>query len=87
MRKFIVFYLEILKIRSCFVYEVVDPIFQQQPHKKFWMNFDHVYVHLIQSAEMLWVIGIYFCLFIYHRSYIIKDLSKMSWVRSFFVTV
>jgi len=72
---FVCFFLEISKTRTCYVYVVVDRIFLHMQHKRFSMNFDRVCVRLILSAEMLCAIGIRFCRFIYHRNYIIKDLS------------
>jgi hypothetical protein len=42
----------ILIILYSIVYVVVGRIFQQQQHKKFLMNFDHIYVHLIQHFRI-----------------------------------
>lgn len=72
------FRLEIWKIHFCIVFEVVDRIFLLQQHKKFSMNFVHVYVHLILSVVMWCIIGTFFFLFICRRNFIIKDLSKNS---------
>lgn len=58
------------------VYEDVDPIFQQQQHRKFLMNFDHIYVHLIQHFRTQWESLNCSCRFIYHRNYMIRDSSR-----------